>query len=195
MDFNLDETQREIADLARKVLGREHDPDTGWKALGRAGLLRLAAPEKFGGAGLGVREAALVLVEVGRWASTMPALETIALGVLPVARCGAEAQQRKLLDAVADGAVLTAALHEPSAPMPPRPRTTARRGSDGRLVSGTLLGVRSAAGAYRVLVPATLNRDGLGVLLVDPTAPGVLLTNPQLDGAGPHWARVGSSPR
>ncbi|MDT7772451.1 MAG: hypothetical protein QOC67_1375, partial [Pseudonocardiales bacterium] len=26
VDFNLDETQREIADLAREVLGREPDP-------------------------------------------------------------------------------------------------------------------------------------------------------------------------
>lgn len=183
MDFNLDGTQREIADLAREVLRREHDPDTGWKALGRAGLLTLAAPEELGGAGLGVQEAALVLAEAGRCTSSVPALETIALGVLPVARCGTEAQQRDLLGAVANGAVLTAALHEPSAPMPARPRTTARRGTDGWLVSGTAVGVRSAGGAHRVLVPATLNEIGVGVLLVDPTAPGVRLT-PTLSSAG-----------
>jgi alkylation response protein AidB-like acyl-CoA dehydrogenase len=40
-------------------------------------------------------------------------------------------------------------------------------------LTGTLIGVRSAAEAYRVLVPASLGAGGVGVLVVDPTAPGV----------------------
>ncbi|HEX4252349.1 MAG TPA: acyl-CoA dehydrogenase family protein [Pseudonocardia sp.] len=174
MDFNLDETQREIADLARDVLGRETDPAAAWKALGRAGLLTLAVPEELGGAGLGVLETALVLTEVGRTTAEVPALETLALGVLPVVRTGTAEQRRELLGAVTDGAVLTAALHEPSTPMPAAPRTTATpEATTGWTVSGTLLGVRSAAEAYRILVPASLTGGGTGVLLVDPGAPGV----------------------
>jgi 3-oxo-4-pregnene-20-carboxyl-CoA dehydrogenase alpha subunit len=175
VDFDLDETQREIADLAREVLGREPDPATSWKALGRAGLLTLAVPEDLGGAGLGVLETAVVLAEVGRVTAAVPALETLALGVLPVVRTGTERQRRELLTAVADGAVLTAALHEPSAPMPTAPRTSAAPAPDGDgwTVSGTVLGVRSAAEAYRVLVPASLGGRAVGVLLVDPNAPGV----------------------
>jgi 3-oxo-4-pregnene-20-carboxyl-CoA dehydrogenase alpha subunit len=176
VDFDLDETQREIADLAREVLGREPDPATAWKALGRAGLLTLAVPEGLGGAGLGVLETAVVLAEVGRVTAAVPALETLALGVLPVARTGTERQRRELLAAVTDGAVLTAALHEPSVPMSTAPRTTASPGSGGWTVCGTVLGVRSAAEAYRVLVPASLGGRAFGVLLVDPNAAGVSLT-------------------
>jgi len=173
VDFQLDETQREVAALAREVLGREQDPDAAWKALGRAGLLSLAVPEQLGGAGLGVLETALVLTEVGRRTAGVPALETLALGVLPVARTGTPGQRAALLGAVADGAVLTGAVHEPSMPLPAAPRTTAEVDGDGWTVSGTLLGVRSAAQAHRVLVPATLSGRGTGVLLVDPDAAGV----------------------
>jgi alkylation response protein AidB-like acyl-CoA dehydrogenase len=173
VDFQLDETQREVAALAREVLAREQDPDAAWKALGRAGLLSLAVPEELGGAGLGALETALVLTEVGRCTAGVPALETLALGVLPVARTGTSAQRNALLGAVADGAVLTGAVHEPSTPMPAAPRTTADADGEGWTVSGTLLGVRSAAQAHRVLVPATLRGRGTGVLLVDPDAAGV----------------------
>jgi hypothetical protein len=174
VDFELDEAQREIADLARDVLRREDDPEAAWKALARAGLLSLAVPEGLGGAGLGVLECALVLAEVGRRTVDVPALETLALGVLPVARAGTEAQRRELLGAVGDGAVLTAALHEPSVPLPAAPRTTARRDGDGWVLTGTVVGVRSAAEAHRVLVPASLGH-GRVVLLVDPATRGVSL--------------------
>jgi len=192
VDFNLDETQREVADLAREVLGRETDPAAAWKALGRAGLLTLSVPEELGGAGLGVLETALVLTEVGRTTAELPALETLALGVLPVARTGTEAQRRELLAAVTDGAVLTAALHEPSTPLPARPRTTAtpdttaEAEAGGWTVSGTLLGVRSAAEAYRILVPASLAGGGTGVLLVDPGATGVDVTPTRTSSALPE---------
>ncbi|WP_028920838.1 acyl-CoA dehydrogenase family protein [Pseudonocardia acaciae] len=185
MDFNLDEAQREVVDLAREVLRREHDPDTTWKALARAGLLTLAVPGDLGGAGLGVLECALVLTEVGRCVKDVPALETVAFGVLPVARNGTEAQRRELLGPVGDGAVLTAALHEPSAPLPSAPRTTARPDGTGWALSGTLTGVREAGQAHRVLVPASLADGGTGVLLVDPAAAGVSLTpTPGSAGAG-----------
>lgn len=173
MDFSLDEAQREVADLAREVLDREPDPDTAWKALGRCGLLTLAVPEKLGGAGLGVVATAVVLTEVGRVTAPVPALETLALGVLPVARCGTSAQRRTLLGEIGDGAVLTAAPHEPSAPFTTAPRTVAHRDGDGWLLSGTLVGVRSATQAYRMLVPASVDRGGVGVFVVDPTTPGV----------------------
>jgi 3-oxo-4-pregnene-20-carboxyl-CoA dehydrogenase alpha subunit len=173
VDFSLDEAQREVADLAREVLAREPAPDTAWKALGRSGLLTLALPEELGGAGLGVLETAVVLTEVGRVTAAVPALETLALGVLPVARCGTSEQRRALLGAIGDGAVLTAALHEPSAPVTTAPRTTAETGVDGWVLSGRLVGVRSATQAYRMLVPASVDRGRVGVFVVDPTAPGV----------------------
>jgi alkylation response protein AidB-like acyl-CoA dehydrogenase len=133
MDFALDDTQQAVADLAREVLARERDPAAAWKALGHAGLLS--------GEGLGVFETALVLAEAGRAAVALPAVSTLALGVLPIAHRGT-GEQRELLAAVATGErFLTAAL---------RGTVTA----SGGLLSGTAVGVPDAANAHRILVPA-----------------------------------------
>jgi 3-oxo-4-pregnene-20-carboxyl-CoA dehydrogenase alpha subunit len=105
VDFSFDDTQREIADLAAAVLRRE--PDQAWKALGQAGLLTLSVPERLGGDGLGVIETCAVLAEVGRAGISVPALATLALGVLPIVHMGTPEQQDRLL---AEQSVLTAAL-------------------------------------------------------------------------------------
>ncbi|MGB3444485.1 MAG: acyl-CoA dehydrogenase family protein [Actinophytocola sp.] len=133
MDFELDDTQQAVADLARDVLAREPDPDSAWKALGHAGLLS--------GDGLGVLETALVLTEVGRAAAPLPALSTLALGVLPIVHCGTERQRAMLSPVAAGERFLTAAL---------RGEVTA----DGDLLSGTVVGVPDAARAHAILVPA-----------------------------------------
>ncbi|MFC4853625.1 acyl-CoA dehydrogenase family protein [Actinophytocola glycyrrhizae] len=143
MDFALDDTQQAVAGLARDVLAREPDPESAWKALGQAGLLS--------GEGFGVLETALVLTEVGRAAAPLPALSTLALGVLPIVHCGAD-RHRALLPPVAAGErYLTAAL---------RGEVTADRDR----LTGTAVGVPDAARAHRLLVPA-----GDTVFLVAPS--------------------------
>lgn len=183
MDFALDETQQAVRDLAAEILRRESGngggtryDESAWKALADAGLLSLAVPESHGGAGLGPLETALVLGEVGRAAAPVPALSTLAFGVLPIARHGSPAQLG-LLDEPTR--VFTAALNEPSAPLPRRPRTTL--GGDGRL-RGTKTGVRDADLAHRILVSAS-TPDGPAIVLVDPAADGVaVLPAPAADG-------------
>lgn len=175
MDFSLDDTQQEIARLAADVLGRESD--TPWKALGEAGLLSLAVPERLGGDGLGVLETAVLLTEVGRRAVDVPALATLALGVLPIAAHGTPEQQDELLPLVSEQhGVLTAALSEPSAPLPAKPGTTA--GPDG--IFGVKINVPHAAEAQRILVSTDT-----GVFVVDPAQPGVSISDGtvRLDGA------------
>lgn len=188
MDFGLDESQRAVAGLAREILAQEREPSALWKAMAQAGLLTLCVPEALGGAGLGVVESALVLSEVGRRTASVPALSTLALGVLPVVRAGTAEQQRAVLGPVVEeAAVLTAALHEPSAPLTERPRTSAEPDGDGWLVSGRKIGVPYAATAHRILVPAALPGGDVGVLLVDPAAPGLTLhPAPSSSGAPEH---------
>ncbi|HEX8867278.1 MAG TPA: acyl-CoA dehydrogenase family protein [Lentzea sp.] len=179
MDFTLDDTQREIATLAADVLGRE--TDTPWKALGEAGLLSLAVPERLGGDGLGVLETAVLLTEVGRRAVDVPALATLALGVLPIVRCGTEAQQDELLPLVSEQhGVLTAALSEPSSPLPAHPATTAHREGSGVVVSGVKINVPHAADAHRILVSATLEGSPV-VVVVDPAGKGVSTSDGRVD--------------
>jgi alkylation response protein AidB-like acyl-CoA dehydrogenase len=92
----------------------------------------------------------------------------LALGVLPVARWGSPEQQEALLPGVVAGeTLLTAAIREPSDPMPDVPRTVA-----DPTVTGTKVGVPYAEQAHRILVSVSLG-GGTGVAVVDPAAPGV----------------------
>jgi alkylation response protein AidB-like acyl-CoA dehydrogenase len=177
--FGLEESQRAVAGLAADVLGRGDEPDVTWRALAKTGLLGLALPESLGGDGLGVLAVSLVLTEVGRRAATVPALATLALGVLPVVACGTREQQENLLPPVADGdRVLTAAIHEIGAALPTRPSTVCRDGT----VAGTKVGVPFADTAHRVLVSTS---DG--VVLVDPRAEGVTLDPVPASGDAPEF--------
>ncbi|MFN2561803.1 MAG: acyl-CoA dehydrogenase family protein [Jatrophihabitans sp.] len=195
MDFRLDENQRAVAELAASVLRGEPDDgrvlsalagesgydEAAWKAMGQAGLLALSLPESVGGDGLGAVETGLVLTEVGRQVLPLPALATLALGVLPVAAFGTADQQRWVLAEVAHGRVLTACLRD-------APGHPVRH--DGHTVTGARVGVSFAAQAYRVLVPTDS-----GTALVDPHGGGVtLIRTPSSTGAPEYTVRFDAAP-
>jgi 3-oxo-4-pregnene-20-carboxyl-CoA dehydrogenase alpha subunit len=194
MDFTRSEAEVEVSRLAAQVIGASKDDaavantadfDTGlWKELSQAGLLSLALPAELGGDELGVQATAAVLTEVGRHAARIPALATLALGVLPVARSAGLALQQQLLAGVASGeTVLTAAIREPSDPMPTVPRTVVtRHGAGPGTVSGLKTGVPYAAAASWILVPASIDAPadagtaGSGrtvVAVIEPDADGL----------------------
>jgi hypothetical protein len=141
-------------------------------------------PGDLGGDGLGVQATAAVLTEVGRRAARVPALATLALGVLPVARSANAGLKRQLLAGVASGeTILTAAIREPSAPMPQVPATvttltgmhltgTFPVGSTAT-VSGVKVGVPYAAAARWILIPASTAGGEAVVVVVEPDADGL----------------------
>jgi 3-oxo-4-pregnene-20-carboxyl-CoA dehydrogenase alpha subunit len=191
VDFSLDDTQQAVAELAATVLRTEADnaraehvlagdagyDETLWKSMAQAGLLALALPEALGGEGFGPVEVATVLTEVGRQTLPLPALATLALGVLPLAAFGSDEQQATLLPEVADGRVLTAALRgAPGAPV------TACRDGPGFVVHGAAVGVPYAAQAHRLLVATDT-----GALVVDPAAEGVGLTRTPTSTGAPEY--------
>lgn len=189
MDFDLSETQQEIARLAADILGTA-DP---WKELARSGLLALAVPAELGGDGLDVLDVAVLLAEVGRRAVPVPALATLMTGILPIARWADDPLKRELLPAAASGdLILTAALRDAHHDRGPK-------GADSRTlrptimrdrVSGTKVGVLYAAEAGRILVA-----DGDRVVLVDPAAPGVTITRtPSSTGDPEYTVRLDDAP-
>lgn len=159
MDFTLDQTQRAVRDLAATVLTGEGDGEAAWKAMTQAGLCS--------GEDLDVLTGMLVLAEVGRAAALVPALPTIALGVLPLSRLGIE---------LPPGAVVTAALHEPST----APSTTLHDG----VINGLKVGVPYALEAHLILVPVDNDR----VALIDPKAPGVSLHRTPTSTGSPEYS-------
>jgi alkylation response protein AidB-like acyl-CoA dehydrogenase len=167
-----------------------------WKELGQAGLLSLALPAWLGGDGLGVLDTAMLLTEVGRHAAQVPALPTLLLGVLPVTRWGSrDLQQALLADVAAGGTVLTAAIREPSDPMPAAPAATASWNGGSGTVSGVKIGVPHAAAAARILVPASITSGGTGVVIIDPAADGVSLRRtPSSAGEPEYTLRLDDAP-
>ncbi len=187
MDFTPGEAELEVSSLAAQVLGapgRESPPgrrgelpdldSTTWKELAHAGLLALAVPASMGGDGLGVTEIAALLTEIGKHAARVPALATLALGVLPVTRCAPAEVQSQLLAGVATGeTILTAAIREPSEPMPLAPATVTELSGDSSTVTGVKLGVPYAAAARWILVPASVAGGGTAVVVVEANAKGL----------------------
>jgi 3-oxo-4-pregnene-20-carboxyl-CoA dehydrogenase alpha subunit len=159
-----------------------------WKELGQAGLLGLALPAWLGGDGLGVMDVAVLLTEVGRRAVRVPALATLVMGALPIARWGGRDVQEALLTGVATGdVVLTAAVREPSDPTPCSPVTTARARDGSGTVSGVKVGVPHCAAARWILVPASFGSGGTGVVVVDPSAGGVTMRRTPSSAGGPEY--------
>src|SRR6266851_1362950 len=198
MDFTFGETQQAVARVAAHVLdqgqsatepGGPYDSAL-WKELGQAGLLSLALPAWLGGDGLSVLDTAVLLTEVGQRAAPVPALATLGLGVLPVVRWGDRDLQQALLAGFAAGnVVLTAAVREPSDPMPSAPATTAwlSGGGGSGTVTGVKVGVPYGAAADRILVPASIASGGTGVVIVDPSADGVTLLSTSSSAGQPGY--------
>lgn len=191
MDFTLTDEQTAVRDLAARILSerstpervREVEADPGgdwfdrdlWAELAKADLLGLCLPEAHGGGGYGLFELALILEQVGRNVAPIPLYATLALGALPLAEFGTDAQQAAWLPGVAAGdVVLTAALSEGGDGLPPAvPATAATADGDGWRLSGTKVLVPAAHLAHRVLVPARTGDGTSTVFLVDPSAAGV----------------------
>ncbi len=191
MDFSYSEEQQAILDLAGQILddgtprerlrelelgdGPRFDPEL-WKQVAGAGLLAIAVPEEYDGAGLGFLEVASVLQQVGATAAPIPYLESVVLGALPLAEFGSGAQKAAWLPRVARGeAVLTAALIEPEGD-PLRPSTRAETDGDGFRLTGTKFCVPAAEIADAILVTADTGDGHIGVFLVDPRSEGVRIT-------------------
>jgi acyl-CoA dehydrogenase len=188
MDFNLSEEQQAIRDLSAQIFEGQATVDRVkaveqtddridrqlWAELARSNLLGIALPEDVGGSGLGLVELALLLEQQGRRVAPVPLLATVVMGALPIAEFGTDRQRAEWLPGVVSGdVILTAALAEMGAGDSTRPTVTAAPDSNGGWrLSGTRMSVPAAHVADRVLVPAR-HPGGVGVWLVDPSAPGV----------------------
>lgn len=180
MDFTRDESQDAVAEVVVSLLERESARDSAlWPIIAESGLLAVPLPERFGGDDMGLLEVSAMLTELATDAAQVPALATLGFGVLPLKVIGIpDALAEKLFPAVAEGAVLTAALHEPGAPFTVKPETSAVADGTGVLVTGRKVAVPYADTARWILVPTDA-----GIAVVDGDAAGITRTaSPSSDG-------------
>jgi len=143
-------------------LGKDRDggfPHDFHRAFAQAGWLGIAMPQEFGGAGLGITEAALMMqtvAESGAGFSGASALHMNIFGLNPVVVFGSEAQKRRMLPPLIAGDDKACfAVTEPDAGLDTlRLKTRAVRDGDRYLVSGQKIWISSAQVANKVLLLA-----------------------------------------
>ena len=193
MDFTLTEEQELLQETVRGFAQNECPPATVrdifdgdrsrepalWKGLAEMGIAGLVVPDEFGGAGLGLLEAALVAEELGRGAVPVPYLgHTLACVALAVG--GNDAQRARWLPRLASGEIVgSVAFGEGADTWDPAAWTTA---TSGPAVSGTKRYVPAAAEAGLFVV----GTRGSGLALVEAGASGVQIeATPSVDRGRP----------
>jgi acyl-CoA dehydrogenase len=151
MDFNLTQEQAQIRDEIRKVCRefpaaywREIDskkeyPEAFVRKLSELGWLAALIPEAYGGTGLGITEASIILEEINRSGGAATACHAQMYTMGTLLRHGSEEQKRRYLPKIANGELRLQAfaVTEPNAGSEStRIQTTATRKGDKYVVHG-----------------------------------------------------------
>ena len=169
MDFELTSAQEEIVRQVRTLASRFDDeywrecdrkgefPNDFYDAIAKAGYLGVAIPEAYGGSGLGITEAALVMREVAASGGAMSAASAIHLsifGVSPIVFHGTEEQKRRFLPPVVRGEMhVSFAVTEPDAGNDiTHIRTFARREGDYYILNGRKVFTTKARESRKMLI-------------------------------------------
>src|SRR6188474_3294066 len=153
-------------------------PDAFVKALTDAGYLAALIPEEYGGSGLGVTEAAIILEEVNRSGGNSGACHAQMYVMGTLLRHGSEAQKREYLPKIASGELRLQAfgVSEPTTGSDTTQlKTTAVRKGDRYVIRGQKIWISRAEHSDLLLLivrttplPDVKKRtEGLSVLLVD----------------------------
>src|ERR671925_224581 len=151
MDFNLTVDQQQIREEIKKVC--KEFPDAYWREidskkaypeafvrkLSELGWLAALIPEEYGGAGLGISEASIILEEINHSGASSGACHAQMYIMGALLRHGSEAQKRQYLPGIASGELRLQAfgVTEPNAGSETtRIETTAVRKGDTYVVNG-----------------------------------------------------------
>src|SRR4030095_6584837 len=177
MDFQLTEQQelirKEVATLARSFsfdywLEKDRKaeyPADGIRAFAQAGVLGMIIPEEYGGSGLGVTEATLMLYEIcaaGAGTTGASPIHFYLFPPMPVIKHGSEDLQRRSLPRIATGdIVMSCGVTEPNAGTDTsRIQTRAELRGDHYVVNGRKVWNTNAQHAtHTLLLARTSPRD------------------------------------
>jgi len=111
MDFSFNEDTLAVQELVGQIFEdrcsheRSRDIEHGgawfdedlWQELVKSNLVGITVPEEFGGAGMGLIEACVMLEQVGKYCAPVPLYSALILGALPIAKFGSQAQREPSL--------------------------------------------------------------------------------------------------
>jgi acyl-CoA dehydrogenase len=153
-------------------------PDAFVHAMTDAGYLAILIPEVYGGSGLGIREASIVLEEINRSGGNAAACHAQMYIIGTLLRHGSEEQKRLYLPKIAAGELRLQAfgVTEPDAGSDTTSiRTTAARTGDGYIVNGQKIWTSRVQHSDLLLLlvrttpldQVAKRTDGLSLLLID----------------------------
>ena len=171
MDFSYSENQDAIRDAIQKIcagfddaywLKKDHDggfPNEFYDAVARAGWLGICIPEEYGGAGLGIMDAAIMMrtiSESGAGMSGASAVHMNVFGLNPVAVFGNDEQRARMLPPIVEGkAKACFGVTEPNTGLnTTQLKTRAVRKGDRYVVNGQKVWISTAQVATRILLLA-----------------------------------------
>lgn len=142
-----------------------------WAEIGALGWLGVAIPESYGGAGLGLAEAAPIAEAMGRYLLNTPYVSTT-LAAQAILAAGTEAQKQDWLPRIATGEAATVALFETEGEWDALSfAATAKADGDGFSLAGVKRFVTDAAAAQLIIVGVSFEgRPALIVLQPDDLA-------------------------
>jgi acyl-CoA dehydrogenase len=192
MTYSLTPQQIEVRELAERVCKRFDDefwmeldqsarfPDEFHRAVADAGLLGIAMPVEFGGSGLGISEAAVLMQTIAESGACMSGASAVHLnifGLNPVVVFGtAEQKARMLIPLIRGEHKACFAVTEPDAGLDTaRIRTKAEKCGPDYVLSGQKIWISTAQVAQKVLVLArttpyeqvTRKTDGMSLFYTD----------------------------
>jgi acyl-CoA dehydrogenase len=150
------------------------------KAVAAGGWLGIAMPTEYGGSGLGVTEAAIMMQEIGRSAGAFAACSTVHInifGLHSIVKHGTDEQRQKWLPAIIDGSSRACfGVTEPDAGLDTsKIKTRAVRHGDRYIVNGQKIWTSTAQQADKVVLLARTTpieecakpTDGLSLFYAD----------------------------
>lgn len=192
MHFELTPEQQELRAGARELARsfsddywaeRDEKGEFPWEfyeAFAKNGWLGIAIPEQYGGGGLGIFEASLLLEEIAASGAGMNGCSTMHLtifGLNTIVKHGSEELRREILPAAADGSLhVCFGVTEPNAGTDTtRISTFAKRVDGGYVLNGRKVWITKAGDSRKmVLIARTTKRDevqrstdGMSLFLID----------------------------
>ena len=163
--------QLDVRDVAERLCSRFDDgywagkdrsaefPEEFYRAVADAGLLGIAMPEQYGGSGLGISEAAVLMqtiAESGACMSGASAVHMNIFGLNPVVVFGTDEQKQRMLPPLIRGEHKACfAVTEPDAGLETaRIRTKAEGHGDHYVISGQKIWISTAQVAHKLLILA-----------------------------------------
>jgi acyl-CoA dehydrogenase len=171
MDFALNQEQQQIRDSILKLCARFDDaywldrdktgdfPHELHAALAEAGWLGIAMPPEFGGAGLGITEAAIMMQAIAESGAAMSGASAVHInifGLHPVVVFGTDEQKRRMLPSLIAGEDKACfAVTEPNTGLDTTQlKVRAERRGDHYVLSGQKIWISTAQVANKVLILA-----------------------------------------